>query len=202
MTSFKLMDTMFHLFTSDSKYTERSVNCGLIFRIFWSTRLSGNMKCAHVYCGRYGYDCVCFSGWVPMYRKNTLFQTFKSALGGGVGDVHRPGSVASYGRRRQKVIQTHLQTHLKNRPDSFFFFFHGTDVYRVSSYRLAIITTHSNLSPVSCVIYPRSICFILVHLRIRFPSCLFTCDFCNWNLYVAYVSEHFLNVLSIFLLKT
>jgi len=75
---------------------------------------------AHVHCGRYGCDCVCFSRWVPMFQKSTLFQTFESALDGGVGDVHRPGSVASYGQRRQKVIQTHLRTHLKNRSDSFF----------------------------------------------------------------------------------
>ena len=145
-----------------------------------------------MYCGRYGYDCVCFSKWVPMFPKSTLFQSFQSALGGGVGDVHRPGSLASYGLRQQKVIQTHLRTHLKNRSDSFFTILMCTGLRLTSWPSSWPITVQS---PVSWAISPRSTCFILVCLRLGFPSCLFTWDFYNWNLYVAYVSKNFLHVL-------
>jgi hypothetical protein len=186
------MDTMFHLFTSDSKYMECSVTCGFVFRIFWSTRQWCVMKSTHVCCGRYGCVCVCFSRWVPMFQKSTLFQTFESALGGGGGDVNRTGSVASHGRRRQKVIQIHLRTHLKKRSDSLFTVLMCTGLRLTNCSSSWPIPVHS---PVSCAVSPRSICFILVYLHIGFPSCLFTWDFYNWNLYAAYVSKHILRVL-------
>ena len=146
---------------------ECSVTCGFIFRLFWSTRQWGVMKSAHVCCGRYGYNSVCFSRWMPMIQKSTLFQTFESALGGGVGVFHRPGSVASYGRRRQRVNQTHLRMHLKNRSDSFFteLMCTGLRLTNLPSWPIPF------QSPVSCAISPRSICFILVYLHIGFQSC-------------------------------
>jgi hypothetical protein len=138
------MDTMFHLFTSDNKYIEFSVTCGLFSGycedhdsdVLWKVHSCIADAMDMTACVSVG-ECQCFQ---RAHYSKLSSQPSVEVLGTFIdlvpwrhtADVNRKWSKPIYGL----ILRTGLTV-----------FFHNTDVYGLASYHLVIIITHSSSVP-------------------------------------------------------